>query len=321
MVIEIFLLTQLLSLWDATNPLAGFIRFEQLVVISLFGLGLSAFSHKELIRKISLPLYIAVIFECLLAIAQFLTDGSLFFWVLGERTFSIATPAIAKFDFFGVEFLRPYGTFPHPNVLAGFILVSTALLWRWKTFVRFNAIFLSLIASTIFLAFSRVVWVVGLVSLAGIARQLPLRRWMWIALLVILGPLVAVRLSSAFTYDVLSFARRDDLNHAALTLFLQNPLTGVGLNNFIPSIAYQSAVAGPTRFLQPVHNVLLLVLAETGIIGLVGWSILIGYGLKKHRYWAVWVMIGVIGMFDHYFLTLPQGLRLLFLVWAVTIVK
>lgn len=321
MSVEIFLLTQLLSLWNATNIPAGLVRFEQLVIISLFGLGLSAFSHKELIQRISLPLLIALIFECLLAIAQFFWDGSLYFWILGERTFSITTPAIAKFDFFGVEFLRPYATFPHPNVLAGFVLIAVALLWRWKSFISWQPVLLALSAATVFLAFSRVAWTVGLLSFATIARQLPVRRWMWILLLLVIGPLIAVRLSSAFTYDILSFARRDDLNHAAVSLFQQNPLTGVGLNNFIPSIAYDAAIAGPTRFLQPVHNIFLLVLAETGIMGLIGWGVLIGSALWKRRYWGVWAMIFVLGMFDHYFLTLPQGLRLLFLVWAVTIVK
>jgi len=38
--------------------------------------------------------------------------------------FTISTPAVAKFDFYGSQFLRPYATFPHPNVLSAFMLIG-----------------------------------------------------------------------------------------------------------------------------------------------------------------------------------------------------
>ena len=56
------------------------------------------------------------------------------FWFLGERTFTVDTPGIARFplclpSFFGcIEFLRSYATFPHPNVLAGYLAVGVPLL-------------------------------------------------------------------------------------------------------------------------------------------------------------------------------------------------
>ncbi|MCL5090714.1 MAG: hypothetical protein M1514_01755, partial [Patescibacteria group bacterium] len=101
---------------------------------------------------------------------------------------------------------------------------------------------------------------------------------------------------------------------------------GVGLNNFIPAAADQLLV-GPSRFLQPVHNIFLLQLSETGLLGLLGLLGLISlpiWILIKRRNFAakfliaVWVIIFFLGLFDHYFLTLPQGYRLLFLVWGLS---
>jgi len=106
---------------------------------------------------------------------------------------------------------------------------------------------------------------------------------------------------------------------------LKSPLYGVGANNFIPAQA-SDLVVGPNRFLQPVHNIFLLALSETGLIGLIGLVGLIGYPIFKPYSYRLpltallpWAVIIFLGMFDHYFLTLPQGYRLLFLVWGLSL--
>ena len=95
---------------------------EQYLLSGFFGVFIASQDFKNLRKKIYLPLTLAVFGEAILAISQFIKGGTLGLWILGERTFTISTPGIAKFDFYGREFLRPYATFPHPNVLAGFIL-------------------------------------------------------------------------------------------------------------------------------------------------------------------------------------------------------
>ena len=51
---------------------------------------------------------------------EFIKQASLngLFWWLGERTFTSSTPGIAKAVIDGRLLMRPYATFPHPNVLA-----------------------------------------------------------------------------------------------------------------------------------------------------------------------------------------------------------
>jgi O-antigen ligase len=58
---------------------------------------------------------------------------------------------------------------------------------------------------------------------------------------------------------------------------MQNPFLGVGLNNFIPEAMSSVFLSGTNRFLQPVHNIFLLVLAESGLVGLVGFLIFLLY--------------------------------------------
>ena len=75
-------------------------------------------------------LSLATIWTSLLAWLQFFKQGSLgglLYW-LGERAFDITTPGIAKITVDGQLILRPYATLPHPNALAGFLLVSGLII-------------------------------------------------------------------------------------------------------------------------------------------------------------------------------------------------
>lgn len=303
-----FILTQALSL--LFNPLSvagGLIRLEQFVISGLFGVYIASLKKTE-ISKIFLPLSLAVLGESVLAVLQFLKGGSVGFWVLGERTFSLSTPGIAKFDFYGREFLRPYGTFPHPNVLAGF-LVITGILLNKKIITFFTGLI-------VLLAVSRTVIVAWIMSSFWLIKDKS--RILLICLILLALPILYTRFEAIFSYDNISLLRRESLTQQAINIFLKNPLFGVGLNNFIPYVSEQ-VVAGPSRFLQPVHNIFLLALSETGIVGLVGLISLIGYPLYKRKFLIAWASLIFLGLFDHYFLTLPQGYRLLFLIWGLSL--
>jgi hypothetical protein len=261
-----------------------------------------------------------------LAIAQFLLGHSVGLWLIGERSFSVTTPLIARFNFYEKVFLRPYATFPHPNMLAAFLVIVLPLLnygipGKLKNFKLVNT-FLS--ASAVFVTFSRP-------SLILIGLQIILMFKKFWKILLILGvlttPLIFVRLSSIFTFDNLAVLRRRELSEYALFLFQQYPVFGVGLNNFINVLASDHILVGTSRFLQPVHNIFLYTLAETGLVGLAGLSLFIGTSLiinlkSKSPFARVLVgslfMIIFLGLFDHYFLTLPQGQRLFFLILGLS---
>ncbi|MDO8576970.1 MAG: O-antigen ligase family protein [Candidatus Daviesbacteria bacterium] len=344
-----FLITQGLSLFGAFNMGAGLVRLEQYTIAGFFGVYLASAEYKGLLNKIYLPISLGILGESVLAILQFIKGGTLGLWVLGERAFSISTPGIAKFDFFGLQFLRPYGTFSHPNVLAGFALLTLVILSvtkdmtklyssanRLRMTIRLAAVLLA--GFTIFLTMSRTAIAAGFIS----ALILFKRKWLVLmgVLLLVLSPILFTRFSSLFNFDNLTLLRREELIESAGQIFLRHPFFGVGLNNFIPTVASDLTI-GPSRFLQPVHNIFLLALSETGLVGLIGLVFLIGFpilsSLRKqgsinnwYRFRSVgrpiksgmtvlpWLIIIFLGMFDHYFLTLPQGYRLLFLVWGLS---
>lgn len=305
----IFLFTQTLSLFGAASIGAGLVRLEQYAIAGFLGVYVASL---EKIKLLYIPLLLGIIGESLIAILQFISGSTLGLWVLGERTFNISTPGIAKFDFYGRQFLRPYATFPHPNVLAGYLLVVSSQIIR-------KPIILVLSSLAILLSMSRAAILGGIISLAFFLRKKSITViTIIIIIIIIISPVLLTRFASIFNFDNLTLLRREELLGNAWSLFLKNPLIGSGLNNFIPALA-NNLVSGPNRFLQPVHNIFLLALSETGIIGFIGLVVLIAYPMIKSRNYLPWLIIIFLGMFDHYFLTLPQGYRLLFLVWGVSL--
>lgn len=304
-----FLLTQFTSLLNAQNVEASLVRFEQFLIASLFGVYLASLDFKKLWPAIYLPLLLGVLGEAIIAILQFFKGSTLGLWVLGERSFTISTPAIAKFDFMGMQFLRPYGTFPHPNVLGGYVLVLSILIIR-------KPIFLILAALAVFLTMSRTAILGSLAAAAFLLKK----KWLILAgfLFLLVSPILFIRFTSLFNFDSLAYLRREELAASAWQMFLNYPFFGVGLNNFISSSAF-TLTAGPNRFLQPVHNIFLLALSETGLTGFLGLIGLIGYSMLKSKLYLVWTAVIFLGMFDHYFLTLPQGYRLFFLLWGLSL--
>ena len=317
-----FIFTQLLSIvvtaYNQNEPWTGLVRLEQFFVTGLFGVYIASQKYEEIKKRIVLPLSIAVISESLLVFYQVYSNQTLGLWILGERSFSIQTPGIAKFDFYGREILRPYATFPHPNVLAGFLVISLILVQKFAKDNLLKIISLSLATVTTLLTFSRVAVLVLFSILISFGKK-----WVLLVLgiVILTSPFLYPRFSSLFNFDSLTILRREELAEVSLELFSDSPLFGVGLNRFIIEGSNQILI-GPSRFLQPVHNIFLLNLAETGLVGFIGLIILVAYPIfqtfRLKPFFLLWGVIVFLGLFDHYFLTLPQGLRILFLVWGLS---
>ncbi len=100
-------------------------------------------------------LLIPIVYESVLAIWQYINQGSVggLWWWLGERTFTSGTAGIANAIINGALVLRPYGTLPHPNVLAGFLIVSTLLVLRNLPHIsrKITALIVCLVATVLLL--------------------------------------------------------------------------------------------------------------------------------------------------------------------------
>jgi len=258
-------------------------------------------------------LSIGVLFESILAIAQWFKQGSIFgYYFFGENKYTVSALGIATLDFFGTKKVRPYGTTPHPNVLGGYL----AVLLPWVLYEGVKGIKggkglkergfclptfgLGLVA--LFLSFSRSAWVVGCLGILGVSglvfRKFPLSFYSLVP--------------SAYP---LSFLRRAELNWIALEIVKDHPLLGVGLNNFTVAMDSYGKVSGWVRFLQPVHNVYLLIAAETGLLGLAAFLLLLLFTIydlrfteKPFRYILLISLsqISLLCFVDHYFWSLQQ---------------
>ncbi len=297
---------------------------------------------KDLVKVISI-LGLGSVFESILAIAQFFNKGSIggVLYYLGERTFTSTTPGISNASIQGELVLRPYATFPHPNVLAGYLVVVMTLVLflfvmiskKQKTISYQLSVISYLILSTfaLFLTLSRIavlVWVLVLgfvlvkkiLSSNVVIKQVGNMLTIFIIIaFVFFTPLFSRFLETSIREQ--SVVQRKELINASVEMVKEKPFTGVGLGNFIPTLVNISGPLKSSTYLQPVHNIYLLVAAETGLIGLGFFLIFLYKTFKKtsHKLHIishmrlVFLIILVLGMFDHYFLTLQQG-QLLFVV-------
>lgn len=302
---------------------------------------------------------ISAFFQSFLAILQYLQQGSLNGWLyyLGERMFSGSTPGIANAEINGELILRPYGTLPHPNVLAGYLLISSILIFWYllphtKGFIKWFGIFtLFLSGAAIFLSLSRIVIALYLALLfAGLIYWIVKHRpkpQLGIGLLIA-GLLDLLFFVGGIAFFQTIFTRftqtsffeeallqRNELMDTALQIVAMYPVFGAGLGHFIPTLAPLQDPLSVGLYLQPVHNIYLLIASEAGLVGLVLFLWLIMRTLKRllfmlsltplfrKTYFPFLLLLSIvlfIGLFDHYFLTIQQG-QLLFsiilgLIWA-----
>jgi O-antigen ligase len=116
-----------------------------------------------------------------------------------------------------------------------------------------------------------------------------------------------------FNYDQ-SINQRLELNFISQRLFFRRPMFGVGLGNFVnvtktyPDKSLIFANKTVWSF-QPVHNIFLLILSETGILGLIFFMmLLLKFVAKKNTdYILLLLPVLITGLGDHYWLTLQQN--------------
>jgi O-antigen ligase len=261
------------------------------------------------------------------------TVGGLFYY-LGERTFSISTPGIAKFEIGGREFLRPYSIFPHPNVLAAFLSASILLLLfqNKKNALNWLSIFISI--PVLFLSFSQnsLFALVVCLIIYYFKDKLDLQKLIYyifpsLVLFSFLLPLSAYYMPHATNLQD-SLLKRVELSNAAILMFKNSPMFGVGLGNFIVNLP-EILLSNPHIFLsstiwwlQPVHNIYLLVLSETGLIGFFIFSLLLKNLFKsspRPDSYILLIFILLTGFLDHYWLTLQQSFLLLAIIFGLAI--
>ncbi len=295
---------------------------EFLAVVSLSKNMLKTLKEKSVLTAFLL----SGLFELFLSIIQFINKHSVqgIFYYFGERLVSLATPGVAKATIQGIEFLRPYGTFSHPNSLAGFFLILYFFVLTNKKFNRFlilKYLFLLVSSFLIFLSFSKIAILTYL--FLSIIYYLKSSIKIKCRLCVLARLFMIMVVSFIFlqaTTDQATIGKRVELVKNSLTIILRYPVQGVGLGSYLIEQAKFSS-RFYLFFNQPVHNIFLLFFSELGLI--IGGVIIIIFLslikklIKLNPYLIL--AIAITGFFDHYWLTLQQNFLLAGLVIAVTL--
>jgi len=319
--------------------------------------------QEALIHRLLWALLIIAALECFIGMGQFLTQKSLGLRILGEHKLYIDRDPIASFPlpekgrwflelFSSIpagrhSVLRIYGTFPHPNFFAGF-LVLTLLVSNYcfatarKKWQRVAITFLILIQIiTLYLTFSRAgifAYILGSCIWFGLAlfkKGKPLyekkRPIIFLASFIaasfllsfmVLLPLLTSR-GGFINYNTLvqqSDAGRIAMQNISLEIMKHHPILGVGYNcfTFFPG----EFLSKPSFSRDRPHNIYLLLISEMGILGL-GCFILFLFSLVRSCFirisspifqtlLAVFISYLFIGACDLYFLVDQVGKLMFF---------
>lgn len=341
----LFLVFSGLSIFAAANKGLAIFHF-----IKLFEFALFYFYIRQNFRYIDINFF-SYIFIGSALIQVFIADLQFHFQqsiggllrYLGESPLSPTISGVAKIDENGIKLIRGYGTFPHPNILAAFLVsavlmtysavLSNASLMRHRINDAFQGkmtylfIFFAVLLG-LFLTFSKIALASFIVVCAFLITFIYFKNINFLKsdICKIFFTTFAIYTSLFIVFNQEIFARFSEEQSISQRIFYsdiaknaitENPLFGVGIGNFI-SYFYNTHPALPDWQYQPVHNLFLLIASETGIIS--GFLFIAFIAINIYRFWKNknnqifnWIIFFIIinflilANFDHYFWTLQQG--------------
>ncbi|GAI58652.1 unnamed protein product, partial [marine sediment metagenome] len=230
--------------------------------------------------------------QSFIAFGQYTSQKSLGLRYLFESPLGPETAGVAKIVVEGTKMIRPYGSLPHPNLLAAFLVLSIFcfyFLWLNKksSFIK-NCFLLTVFCLLIFalgLTFSRLIILTFLLAsliyfiftfwrIVQTPDKELFKRIISIFLLfavlcslfiVLAWPEISSRWQISLTEQ--SVGLRVFYNQTAFLIIKEHPWLGIGLGNFVWEIR-QTLDLLSSWIHQPVHNVYLLIASEIGLFGL-----------------------------------------------------
>ncbi|MDO8559471.1 MAG: O-antigen ligase family protein [bacterium] len=268
----------------------------------------------------------------IVAAAQFFTQqvaGSTWLGVDPQLPSELGASVIELTD---GRWLRAYGTFPHPNILAGFLVIGILISGEWylrqyRSAQRIFAVACGMVASVgLAFALSRAGIAAAALGLAvwlfscGARRHSlvpPLRFSLAVGItaataLTIMWPLVATRAVAAARLEVKSTQERGMLLREGALLAREHLWTGTGIGQTTLS-SYRRNPGQPGWAYQPPHNVALVALVELGVDGVLLLLLLLAgtaFRAVQNPGSAGIGMVAalvVVAWFDHYLWTLLPG--------------
>ena len=253
-------------------------------------------------RAIVAALVIGLIGSSLITFGQAAKQAALGLIALGELPYSDWESGMSFVRAGNLEYLRPYGLMPHPNMLAGVLVIGLLATgaWilserRWQRYV--GAVLFAVGLYALLLTFSRAGWgalVVGVLAALLLARKHLRRPEVRKALVLAVGlslaagivffanyrPLLAARVGEGQeSIELRSVSDRIVFTEFALKSIAERPIMGVGIGNFPWRTSYFLVDTFYDMRGDNVHNIYLSVWAELGIVGLVLYLAAMGFGV------------------------------------------
>lgn len=285
-----------LALWAFASTLWAFQRRQhpdvgetaalQFGIVALFALVCACAAPRP--RVIVTTLVIALALNALIAVGQVWNMGSLGLRGLGEFPYTIDSTWISFLRAGDLIYVRPYGLLPHPNALAGALMIGTLAVGAWLLSERrwqwiAGTLIWGLGVWALLLTFSRAAWgafALGLVLMLPFALRLLTRRI--VPALVLTGligglffvsyrPFLAARAGvgeAQESIELRSVADRLVFLDFALRSIQERPIFGVGIGNFPWRASYYIASTHFELRGDNVHHVLISAWAELGSVGL-----------------------------------------------------
>ncbi len=307
----------LINLYFSQNTPATLFKAGLFLLLAGFVIALKEFRKEGLFNfKYTLFSLLVVSFiQFFLSVFQFWQNRSWggVFYFLGEREISLSQSQVAPVIFYRSVKLRSYGTFSHPNSLAGFMLFL--YLWglfdkRADKYMLAKVFLLFFTGASVLLSFSRpAILLLVIFSLLYFWRR---TKCFLCRLARSMAILIAALIFLLVPFFERSFYERIFFTLQSIAIISEFWITGVGLGAYLTAIAQKFSQL-PIYLVQPVHNIFLLYLAETGILGLLAAFYAFFTARKKfvaiikERYY-LFISLIVLGFFDHYFLTLIQNI-------------
>jgi len=356
-------LWSLLSVPQSPNLKAALYRLLKLLeTILLFVFVVKNFAKQKPRFLAYLSLIFSGLIQGTIAASQYWKQRSLGLKIFGETDLSPELVGVAKIVVQGQKIIRSYGTLPHPNLLAGFLIFVIPLcfllyqkIFRPSQKSSLQKLFLKsgLILAVLFfvfvliLTFSRTAWFGFAIILALLLiyifknsllkNYFPLLAGLLIAIIILsilFWPELATRSRVTDSPDSdFALSNRILLNKLGLLIIFKNPLLGIGTGNFVPALSSYLSFDFPGWRFQPVHNIYLAYAAEIGLPGLLIFltflylTFYLKFKISENKLEsltlsAVLIAYCLIGLFDHYFYDLQQGILIFWLVlgfiWTLT---
>lgn len=285
------------------------------------------------------PVALGVLFQSGIGLAQYIANSSLGLQFWGEPILVPSQSGVPVVELDGLRHIRANGLLPHANILGGVLAVTLPfLIYGWTQMKQSLArnwliVVIGLASVALALSFSRAAWVGMGAAVLLLIWQLGWKKYwpVWAAslgmfLVTLLSQYQAfwARVSGSGSLEARSIMERwDGFNYWRLVMD-DVALWGTGAGNYIQKlVALEPGQSG--WWYQPVHNIYLLWSGELGLVGLaliiwLGIGIVV-LGRSQKVVVGAWLMPIfvwlVIGLFDHWPISLQQGRILIF--WSLAV--